>query len=107
MCPRLQGADAPIAIFCTGDHYAHVILIVLNNPSMRVPTAISVASFDDIHLASMLIPSLTTVHVYHQAMGKDRRRAFAGAPERRRYAASTHPGRHTTHGTECNRPSAH
>lgn len=68
--PRLQGSDAPTAIFCTGDHYAHAILIVLNNLGIRVPTDISVASFDDINIASMLIPSLTTVHVYKQAMGK-------------------------------------
>ncbi len=68
--PRLQGAEAPTALFCTGDHYAHAVLIVLNNLGIRVPADCSVASFDDIHIASMLIPSLTTVHVYKQAMGQ-------------------------------------
>lgn len=68
--PRMQSAEAPTALFCTGDHYAHAVLIVLNNLGIHVPTGCSVASFDDIHIASMLIPSLTTVHVYKQAMGQ-------------------------------------
>jgi DNA-binding LacI/PurR family transcriptional regulator len=62
--------EPPTAIFCTADHYANAILIALNNLGMRVPADMSVASFDDISIASMLIPSLTTVHVYKEALGR-------------------------------------
>jgi LacI family transcriptional regulator len=68
--PLLDVPPRPTAIFCTGDHYANAILISLDNLAMRVPAAISVASFDDINIASMLIPSLTTVHVYKRAIGR-------------------------------------
>ncbi len=66
----LDVPDRPTALFCTGDHYANGILIALNNLGIRVPSEMSVASFDDIHIASMLIPSLTSVHVYTQAIGR-------------------------------------
>ncbi len=68
--PQLQTIGNPTALFCTGDHYANAILIAMNNLGIRVPSEMSVASFDDINIASMLIPSLTTVHVYTQAMGR-------------------------------------
>jgi DNA-binding LacI/PurR family transcriptional regulator len=62
--------EPPTAIFCTADHYANAILIALNNLGLRVPAYMSIASFDDINIASMLIPSLTTVHVYKEALGR-------------------------------------
>jgi DNA-binding LacI/PurR family transcriptional regulator len=62
--------EPPTAIFCTADHYANATLIALNNLALRVPLDMSIASFDDINIASMLIPSLTTVHVYKEALGR-------------------------------------
>jgi len=67
--PLLDVPQPPTAIFCTGDHYANAILIALNNLGIQVPLGMSVASFDDINIASMLIPSLTTVHVNTRAIG--------------------------------------
>lgn len=68
--PLLDVPQPPTAIFCTADHYANAILIALNNLGMRAPAEISVASFDNIGIASMLIPSLTTVHVHKEAIGR-------------------------------------
>jgi DNA-binding LacI/PurR family transcriptional regulator len=67
--PLLDGPEPPTAIFCTGDHYANAVLIALNNLGIQVPTEMSVASFDNINIASMLIPALTTVYVNTQAIG--------------------------------------
>jgi LacI family transcriptional regulator len=67
--PLLDVPEPPTAFFCTADHYANAILIALNNLGILVPAGISVASFDDINIASMLIPSLTTVHVNTYAIG--------------------------------------
>ena len=68
--PLLDVPEPPTAIFCTADHYANAILIALNNLGMRVPAEMSIASFDNINIASMLIPSLTTVHVHKEAIGR-------------------------------------
>ena len=39
------------------------------NESMNVPKDVSITGFDDIELAKIVIPELTTVHVPHQEMG--------------------------------------
>jgi len=37
---------------------------------MRVPLDVSVTGFDDIELAQVVTPALTTIHVPHREMGR-------------------------------------
>lgn len=53
----------PDAIVCRNDHQAAHLLVSLRKLGERVPDYILVAGFNDVEYASILNPSLTTVHV--------------------------------------------
>lgn len=57
------------AVFATNDTIALGAMKVLMEHSVRVPEQVSVMGFDDIELASMLTPSLTTIRVNTDEMG--------------------------------------
>ena len=50
---------------------------------MSVPNHISITGFDDIELASLAEPELTTVHVPHKAMGKIAAQMLASMMDRK------------------------
>jgi LacI family transcriptional regulator len=52
----------PSAIFASNDHKALQVLRLLRRNHIGVPQDISVIGYDDIEIASMVHPSLTTVH---------------------------------------------
>ena len=54
--------DRPDAIVCGNDEIAVLVRSSLAKIRVRVPDDIMLAGFDDINMASMLTPSLTTVH---------------------------------------------
>jgi LacI family transcriptional regulator len=58
--------ELPDAIICGNDQMAIGAMRELQAAGIRVPADIAVTGFDDIHLGSMLTPSLTTVR---QSMG--------------------------------------
>lgn len=60
----------PTAWFCGGDRIAISLLNVLSKKNIKVPDDISVAGFDDIEASKMVNPSLTTVRVDRELMGK-------------------------------------
>ncbi|MGJ8690874.1 MAG: LacI family DNA-binding transcriptional regulator [Thalassotalea sp.] len=57
----LSLAEPPTAIFASNDEMAAAVVSVANAKNIAVPNALSVAGFDDGHLAITLSPHLTTV----------------------------------------------
>ncbi len=60
----------PTAWFCAGDMIAISMLKLLKARGYRVPEDVSIISFDDLKVAEMVSPALTTVHVDRSRMSK-------------------------------------
>ena len=65
-----QRTPKPTAIICGNDVLAVGAITQAQELGLRVPQDISIVGFDDIDLASIVSPRLTTVHVPHRRMGK-------------------------------------
>ncbi len=63
-------AAGPTAFFCGADLYSLHIIGMLNRLGLNVPDDISVASFDDVHFATMSHPTLTTIHSFKRSMAR-------------------------------------
>jgi LacI family transcriptional regulator len=59
----------PTAVICGNDVLAAGVIMGARRGGIRVPEELSVTGFDDIDLAAVLEPALTTVHVPHRRMG--------------------------------------
>lgn len=66
----LAATPRPTAIVCGNDVLAAGALTAVRGLGLKAPTDLSVTGFDDIDLAHVLDPSLTTVHVPHRRMGQ-------------------------------------
>lgn len=62
--------DMPTAWFCAGDMIAISMLKLLKSRGYRIPEDISIISFDDLKVAEMVSPALTTIHVDRSVMSK-------------------------------------
>ena len=62
-------AEPPSLIFCGNDVLAAGALRRAHERGIDVPGDLSITGFDDIELARLVSPRLTTVHVPHRAMG--------------------------------------
>lgn len=64
--------DAPqvTAVLCGNDVLAIGALKMAKQMGLRVPQDISITGFDDIELATIAEPELTTIHVPHRQMGR-------------------------------------
>lgn len=60
----------PTVIICGNDVLAVGAIQMAQSMGLRVPEDVSVTGFDDIELASVVRPRLTTVHVPHRKMGR-------------------------------------
>lgn len=60
----------PEALICSNDELAVLMMRVLQKKGYRIPQDIAIAGFDDIELAKMVTPALTTVHVRKKLMGQ-------------------------------------
>ena len=60
----------PTAVICGNDVLAAGALRAAREMGLRVPDDVSVTGFDDIELAQVVTPTLTTVHVPHREMGR-------------------------------------
>ncbi len=67
---EIQKAKIPSLIICGNDVLAVGVIQAAKESGLSVPDNVSVIGFDDIELASVVSPSLTTVHVPHKEMGK-------------------------------------
>jgi LacI family transcriptional regulator len=66
----LTGSTMPTAILCSNDLTAIGAIRTLTLSGLRVPEDISVVGLDDIPLAELIVPALTTVHIPRQELGK-------------------------------------
>lgn len=64
----LSGVRKPTAIFCTVDFYAFKLIQRLHNLGYRIPEDISIVSVDDVIVAKLISPPLTTVHIEREKM---------------------------------------
>jgi len=83
----MQGSIRPTAVICANDVLAAGALRAARTTGLSVPRDVSVIGFDDIELSRVVHPTLTTVHVPHQNMGRQAARVLVGmvdgiAPER-------------------------
>lgn len=62
--------DPPTAVICGNDVLAAGAIMHAKSLGLRVPDNVSVVGFDDIDLAAVTEPTLTTVHVPHRRMGQ-------------------------------------
>ncbi len=60
----------PTAVLCGNDVFAAGALMQARKMGLFVPKDVSITGFDDIELAEIVVPALTTVHVPHQEMGR-------------------------------------
>lgn len=60
----------PTAVFCGNDVLAVGALTKARELGLKVPDDVSILGFDDIELAHVAYPPLTTVHVPHRDMGR-------------------------------------
>lgn len=65
----LTRAPQPTAIICGNDVLAIGAMRAIREAGLTVPRDISVTGFDDIEVALLVDPPLTTVHVPHRRMG--------------------------------------
>lgn len=66
----MQGGKKPTAVLCGNDVLAAGALMTARKLRIRVPEDVSITGFDDIELAQIVSPALTTVHVPHREMGR-------------------------------------
>lgn len=74
----------PTAIFAASDLMALGAIAAAHDAALRVPEDVSIAGFDDIDLASVVRPSLTTVHQPNYEMGRMAAEIILNPDERRR-----------------------
>ena len=66
----LSGANLPTAVLCSNDLTAIGLINEFQRAGVRVPENVSVIGFDDIQLASILRPPLTTVNLSRERLGR-------------------------------------
>lgn len=65
----LASPKRPSAVVCANDWFAIGVLKAAENAGLRVPEDLSMVGFDDVEIASMVSPQLTTVRVPTMEMG--------------------------------------
>lgn len=66
----MSGASRPTAVLCGNDVLAVGAVRAATRLELRVPGDVSITGFDDIEIAQIIEPPLTTIHVPHRQMGR-------------------------------------
>ncbi len=66
----LNGAKRPFAVMCSNDMTALGVLHKAYRAGLRVPQDLSVIGFDDIHMARVMIPPLTSIRMSRLELAK-------------------------------------
>lgn len=74
----LTGEDRPTALFCSDDLFAAGAMKAARDLGLAVPGDLSVIGFDDVDLAALLEPELTTVRIPAQRLGETAVRRLFG-----------------------------
>jgi LacI family transcriptional regulator len=91
----LKARQRPTAVMCSNDMTAIGVLHTLYRAGLRVPDDLSVIGFDDIHIAQVTIPPLTTIQMScfelaRAAVTALRAHLEEGAEPKRNYKIPTH-----------------
>ena len=78
----------PSVVICTNDVLAVGAMKQAQAKGLRVPEDISITGVDDIDLARLVCPALTTVHVPHHEMGREAAREIVALVEQKSSGAS-------------------
>lgn len=84
--------EPPTAVLCGNDVLAAGAVQCAQDMGMRVPEDVSITGFDDIELARIVTPALTTVHVPHREMGRKAAEELVNMVERETPARSQRLG---------------
>ena len=87
---QMAADPPPTAVMCGNDVLAIGALRMAKDMGLDVPAQVSITGFDDIELAQVASPALTTVHVPHRAMGRGAARLLVEMLEGRPQPQSTH-----------------
>lgn len=79
----LERQPRPTAVICGNDVLAVGAIAEAKGRGLQVPNEISITGFDDIDLAEVSEPRLTTIHVPHRRMGHAAARALLAMRDRR------------------------
>lgn len=79
----------PTAVLCGNDVIAVGAVRAAKEIGLNVPRDVSITGFDDMELARIVEPELTTVHVPHQAMGRKAAQELVAMVERKSSGVST------------------
>lgn len=87
-------AESPTAVMCSNDMTAIGVLHHLYRANLRVPEDISVIGYDDIHIAAVTTPPLTTIQMSRFELARAavkalREQVEEGADARREYSITT------------------
>ena len=74
----MERRPRPTVVMCGNDVLAAGAMRQAKAMGLSVPGQVSVTGFDDIELAGLLSPGLTTVHVPHREMGREAARLLVG-----------------------------
>lgn len=83
----MQASPRPTAIICGNDVLAVGALRAARDMGLDVPGDVSITGFDDIELARIVTPQLTTIHVPHREMGRKAAEALIDMVEKRSTSA--------------------
>ena len=64
------GIRLPEALLADNDIIALGAMKAMQDHGIRIPEDVSIIGFDDLPFCSITTPSLTTIHVYKQEMGR-------------------------------------
>lgn len=80
--------EPPSVVMCGNDVLGVGAMRGARHMGLRVPEDVSITGFDDIELARIVDPPLTTVHVPHRRMGREAAKALVEMVEKRSTTAS-------------------
>jgi LacI family transcriptional regulator len=78
----MSASPRPTAVLCGNDVLAAGALRQARLMGLDVPRDVSITGFDDIELARIVVPALTTVHVPHREMGASAARELVDMVEK-------------------------
>lgn len=70
MARLLQQQLMPSAVFAANDAMAIGCIQQILQSGLKIPSDVAVAGFDDIEMSSLMQPSLTTLHVFKEELGR-------------------------------------